>query len=398
MATNFIKFIEGIIRTPRRLLVTSVLPVVFLAFGLTNCSGEGVFSSEINANVTPLLTPVSIAYNPPATLNLEGSSGGLHLNSTATDIWIDVAACNSGYTFTATAAIPNAFVRLYKTDLGCIAKLRKFTFQSKIYSATATGATDLSEANWDVAGSVAVFANESDSTDVINVFVEDPIDGDNTGGVEASEVIQFSFTDIAEGTASSVSESEASTSATLTVQGQDTPEFRLVQSRYLSTTSGGAGEMSFTLECFDDDGAGGGSGITITGTTATDWACNGDLMDAQHDILDYLLFPDSDLAATGAPTIDELNDLFDTTYSGSVREIAGTAGAAIVEAGNDDLHSNTLTFGGFYTSDSSPIETQGGAIYPSNLDHILAVRLKDSSGNTLSYLFFDVSIASITQN
>jgi len=391
MATQFIKkFTKEFIRTPlQRLLVTSVLPVSFLAFGLTYCSNEGgFFSSDLNAKVTPLLVPVSLVYQPKASLSLQGDEGGLNLAS-GTSLWVSVDGCDSGYTFTS-ALLTNAFVRLYKSDINCKVKLKKFTYQSKVYESGVAGATDFT--TW-AANDTAVFAVSGDAADQIRVFVSDPV---NLAGVESSEAIVYKFTDIAAGTAVSPSQSDVSTSATLAVDGQDPPQFKMINAEFLGIVSGGSAEMAFTFECWDLSGNV-GSNVTGTGTTTQ---CEGDYLDASQNILDYLLVPDAELDSAGSPTIEEANDFFELPiasqgYSENIREIATTE---IIPIGGSDDFSNVVASGGFETSSTSPLVTEGGAIYASNLTHDFIIRRKDSIGNTLSYEYFVVNIASITQN
>jgi len=119
--------------------------------------------------------------------------------------------------------------------------------------------------------------------------------------------------------------------------------------------------------------------------------------------LDYIFVPTSLTLANGGSlvtdiTVGEANDAF-VAATGILAARAITSGF-VIDPGGSDLNSNTVTNGGFYTSNASPLPTGTSPIYPSNLAYVFILRMRDTTGaqNTLSYLYFYVNIASITQS
>ena len=329
----------------------------------------------LGRNPTPV--KVSLEYLPPVAVNLENHPMGLGLVSTGSSLAVSVDGCASGYTVGSAGSpttIASGVVNLYNGDRSCLVKLQRFTLGSTNYSSVATGATNFS--TW-TAGSVATFANTSSSTDTIKVYVIQQVDSPLTG----SSAVIYKFTDIASTTTSSLSQSAVTTPVPLTVQGQAAPNFTLVQGRYLSTNSNGSGNLSFTLAC----------GATVSGTGASE-TCSGVNLTTQ---LDYIFIADA--YSQGAITVGQANSAFAANTPIAITA-TGTGGTGTtVAAGGTDLNSNTVTNGGFYTSNSSPLVTGTTAIYPSNLSYVFMLRQRDGSGNTMSYLYFYVNIASITQ-
>ena len=359
-------------------VLASVLPtsVVTLALGLAGCGSSLV--GGLGRDPTPV--KVKLEYLPPVAVNLENmenKSMGLGLVSTGTSLAVSVDGCASGYTV-GSAATPQTItsvVNLYNGDYTCLVKLQRFTLGATSYSSVATGATNFS--TW-TAGSVATFANVSSSTDTIKVYVIQQVDSPLSG----SSAVIYKFTDIASATTSSLGQSAVSTPVPLTVQGQTAPNFTLVQGRYLSTNSNGSGNLSFTLAC----------GTTVSGTGASE-TCSGVNLTTQ---LDYIFIPDA--YSQGAITVGQANSAFGANTPTAITA-TGTGGTGTtIAAGGTDLNSNTVTNGGFHTSNSSPLITGSTPIYPSNLAYVFILRQRDGSGNTMSYLYFYVNIASITQS
>lgn len=342
--------------------------ISFASLGLLwSCSGPLDSSKSINAGKLFDEVPFNLKYQAEGLQLSHSEVESLNLATVATNIYVSVSGCASGYTLSSTL-MTNAFVRLFNGDEGCLVKLEQFNFGSIVYSATGTNAVPFT--NW-LANDIATFENTSDDTDVIKVYVTAQV---TQGGVTNGDSITYLFTDFKEGTSSALPQVDITTSAGLTVGGAEVPTFSITESRLLSMNANGTANMSFTLEC---DSA-------MTGSSNPTYACDSALL---QDDLDYVLVHDT--YSGGSLTVDNANDAF----AGSPVSI----GSLIVAPGGNDLDGNTLTNGGFYSSNASPLISTGGAIFPSNLSHVLIIRRQDSNNDTTGYLYFYVTIASITQ-
>lgn len=383
-----------------------------LTFGLWNCSGSGLFSGgklDIKSKTTPI--PISILYRPSQTqtLNLETGTGdeGLGLVSTATNLFVSVSGCASGYTVGSGAsptAITSGVVNLYKGDYTCLVKLEKFTLGSVTYSSQGTSAVAF---NTYAAGGYATFqdvANTGNASSnpewLIKVFVAQQV----SSPLLTSDSIVYNFTDIAAGATNTISQANVSTPVPLSATGKPAPNFTVAHARYLTTNSNGSGALSFSLAC-----AGTSSG---SGTSQT---CDGVNLTTQ---LDYIFKKDT--YSQGAITVADANTAFgantptpitdDGTDGGSAGggSTASVTGRTIPVAGSDTLcafspytHNNTIANGGFCTQENPPLVTGTVPVYTNgSLNNIFILRMRDTTGaqNTLSYLYFYVNIAAITQN
>ena len=334
---------------------------VFLLFLLSHCSNKDTLSySQIKFPIS-----IKLSYDTPKSLNLEsGDSQDLNLVSTGTNLVISVSNCASGYTLSS-FTITSGIVNLYKGDKNCLVKLKGFTLGSVSYSPT--GGTDFT--TW-LNNDIATFKNIAGS-DTIKVFVSSQV---TQAGVQTSDTIVYKFTDVASTITSNLGNTTVSTPVPLTINGQAAPNFTLTQARYLSTNATGSANMSFTLEC----------GSTLTGSTLSTYACSSALLNSQ---LDYIFI--HDYYSQGSITVSQANFAFSTVTPTAV-------GSLIVAPGSSDLNSNTLTKGGFYTSNAFPLVTGTTPVYPSGLNNVFMLRWRDAGGNTLSYLYFYVTINAIT--
>lgn len=352
----------GFLRIKRlSILFASSLIIISISF-LSSCSNKDVLSISSKK----FSVPVTVLYNIPRSLNLEeGDSTNLNLVTTATNLVISVSNCSSGYSISP-ASISSGLVNLYNGDPNCLVKLTSFTIGSTTYSAT--GGTDFT--SW-LNNDVATF-KDTGSASTIKVFVNSQV---TQAGVQLSDTVVYKFTDIASSTASDLSTSVVSTPVPLSASGQPAPDFTLTQTRYLSTNPNGSANMSFTLQC----------GSSMTGSSIPTYACSSILLNSQ---LDYILIPD--VYSQAALTVAQANSAFSSNTPTSV-------GSLIVAPGASDLNSNTLTNGGFYTSNDSPLTPGSNPIVPDNLNSVFILRSRDTSGNTLAYLYFYVVIPTLTQ-
>lgn len=331
---------------------------------LIGCSAPDISSKSLNGREL-LDIPVNFGPKTQSLLLSDSETGYFRLATVATNVYLSVSGCSSGYSLPSTL-VSNAFIRLFKGDESCLVKLEQFNFGSVTYAATGSNSVAFSN---HLSGDIAVFQNTSDENDVINLFVNSQV---TQGGLNELDTVSYAFTDRDSGTENNIEESNVIVSAGLTVGGADVPEFSITETRFLSMNANGTANLSFTLEC---DAA-------LTGSSNPTYACENALL--QSD-LDYILTHDT--YSGGSLTVDDANDAF---AAGSPT----TIGSLIVTAGGTDLDGNTLTNGGFYTSNASPLATTNGAIYPSNLSHVLMIRRQDSNDDTTGYLYFYVTIGS----
>ena len=379
--TKKIQQYTGVTRRALKFLIPSA-GAVLLSLQLVDCSRGGSGSSSLDITQKPdALIPMSVVYKPKASLALEGESsggmmgGGLDLVNTATNMYVKVGGCASGYALNTSTQINSGVVNLYKTDHGCVVKLQQFTLTiggvADTYSNTGVGSHDFT--TW-LVGDTATFLGTGGSTDLVNVYV---ISQASQGGVQGSDTVQYAFTDIASGSTNNVSQANVSSAVPLSVSGQAAPNFTMSQARFLSTNADGSANMSMTLQC----------GVAETGSSAANYACSGMTLSSQ---LSYILI--SDAYSQGTITVAQALAAFSAN---SPTSVGVSSNSYSVAPGGNDGQGNTLTNGGFYTPS---LVTGSTPIYPSNLNNVFMLRAQDSGGNTLSFLYFYVDIASITQS
>lgn len=339
-----------------RLRSACVIPFfVLLALSLENCGRD----RRHDRNKVPL--PIALVRSSDG-FGLD-DGGGLNLVSTGTNLVISISGCSSGNTVGA-VNVSTSTVILYSGDQTCLVKLLSFKLGTTTYSATAAGATNFT--TW-LNNNTATFANISLSTDTIKVFVTSQV---TQGGVTGSDSIVYSFTDIATGTAKSLSQSAVSNGVTLpSLTSITTPNFTIQQTNYLGITTAGNLKFAFTLACAS----------TVTGSSLATYACGSYVMQSQ---IDYIFIPD--IYSQGAITYAQADIAFQ--YN-----VATTTGNLIAAAGGTDTSGNTITNGGFYTSTTSPLTT---LLFPgSNTNYVLILRGKDINGSILGYQYFYVNVA-----
>jgi len=361
--------------------------------------------------------PVSVSYIAPQAASLELAGGdGLELVTTATALKVEVASCATGYIFGgSTGGTITSVVNLYNGDQSCIVKLHGFTISGFNYTDANNGAVAFS--TW-TAGSVATFskvASGATAGDLIKVFVNTQVSSPVTG---ASTVV-YNFTDISQGTTNTLSQSSVSTAVPLSVVGKAAPNYGgtnlpttggVAYARYLSTNSNGSGNMSFTILCAS----------TVTGSSPAFTCPNTDGSgDLQSTEISYTMVPDTYNACISssptAITVAQANTIFSGTaqFTGQVvtaipsalsATSGGGAAGQIAAAGTDNWGNTGLTHGGFDTASiltgATPIYSGASASWANGyqyLNDVLMIRRLDASSNALSYLYWCINIAAITQ-
>ncbi len=347
---------------PRFILVSVFwMPLLaLLYFTFHSCSNDE------NSDLVAVEIPISVTYQPSTELAQEEDS--LELVSSATVVTASISGCSSGYT--AGTTVQTSTITMYLTDKNCLVKLQSFIFQNTTYSATATGATNFT--TW-LAGDAASFASTASSTNVIKVKVGTQV---TQAGILNTDVVSYLFTDISSTTTQNLTQPSVSTPVPLSVSGKS-PNFTLTAARTLAINANGSYSVSFTLQC----------GVLQTGSGATA-ACDGATLQATTPAqLSYIFIPD--VYSQGALDVTQLTAAFGANTPTSV-------GTLTVNPGGADLNGNTLTNGGFYTSNASPLVTGTTPVYPSALNYVFMLRRSDSFSNALGYLYFYVTFPSFS--
>jgi hypothetical protein len=357
---------------------------------------------------------MSLDYVAPQAQNLELRGSSLGLVATGTALKVEVSDCITGYTFGGSTGtlVSSGFVNLYNGDRGCIVKLHEFAYGAFTYNDTNHGAVAFSA--W-TAGSVATFskvASGSTPGDLIKVFVNAQVTSPVT-----TTPIAYAFTDIAAGTTSTLGQGAVSTAVPLSAVGKAAPNYAGANSvtggvafaRYLSTNTDGSGNMSFTIACAS----------TVTGTTP-DFTCpNSDALGDEQDVaISYSMVPDlySTCKTAATPlTVANAESIFSGTpvFTGQVvtavpSTLSATSGGVspgqIGPAGTDNYANANITNGGFDTitllTGATPIYSGGSSDWANGyqyLNDILIIRRRDAAANNLSYLYYCINIAAITQ-
>lgn len=346
---------------------------MLILFG--SCSvAEKVFqggSSGASSGRKLLPIPVTVSFADSILNSNTDESTPLALVSTATNLFASVGGCLSGYTVSSTS-ITTGVVPIYQLDRSCVIKLDKFTFGSTTYSNAGVNVVDFT--TWQV-NDVATFQSTLSASDLIKVFVGTQV---TQSGVLSTDTVSYRFTDIANFTTQSLSSANVVRAVPLTVEGAAAPNFVITEARLLSVNANGSGNLSFTLQCSD----------LLSGSSLPSYGCANSSLSGSNAILnselDYIFIPDT--YSQGTLTTVQVDAAFTSNTATAV-------GASIVAPGQQDLNGNTLTNGGFYTSNSSPLLTGTTPFSPSNLNYVFMLRRKNSSGITMSYIYYYIVLS-----
>jgi len=422
---------------PRSLLTTILAASVgvVLAASLLDCSSQkGLFTSGSGARLQLIPIPMKLEYQAPQATNLEltggSSDGSLGLLATASTFKVEVSGCITGYTYGgATGNTISTVVNLYNGDRGCIVKLHRFDLNSTTYSDATTGGTGVVPFTvWD-GTQVATFSNAAPgvgqpslATNLISVFITTPL----SNPVSTSSSVVYKFTDVAAGTTNTLAQSAVSTAVPLSAVGKDAPNYAgsntvstggVAFARYISTNTDGSGNMSFTIACTTpvlDPGA-----DTLPPFTCTNVDGSGDIQDVA---IRYALVPDTYSACkTSATTLTVANanaifsgtPVFTAQTFTAVSASKATAGTIpspgtvgqILATGADNSGNSGITNGGFCTvpmlTGATPIYSGADVAWANGyqyLNDLLILQRRDASTNILSYLYYCINIAAITQS
>lgn len=274
-------------------------------------------------------------------VNVAEDTSSLNLLAAATSYSIDLDGCVSGHTATATDA--SSGLKVYKFDQGCLAKLTQFVANG------ITWVPDVNFTTW-AAGDTATFMDQAINANKISVSVSEQLDDPISG----TENVTYLFSEIVAGADNTVVEATVADSHTMAVNGQGAPDFTITSIDFSGMTAAGAGQFIFHFDC----------AIAQTGTGATT-ACR----DVNLSELTYKLVEDT---YGGTLTMADAQALF-------------PAGETAVNTATD-IH--TVGNGGFNSA-----VVDGPAPISAKSNMILILQAAD-----LSYLYFNVDVATITQD
>jgi len=169
----------------------------------------------------------------------------------ATAFSISLTGCVS--TNSAVVDESKAYLELYEFDRNCLAKLTRFTLNNTVYLPKAGSDFD----TWQV-GDMAVFEKVGAvPADELTVEVISTI----TNPVTAAGAIRYQFSEITQEDTETLGEAVVRESASLTVDGQAAPNFRINQVRLVNVTNTGNGEFRIQLECKNQAMTGAGTNL-----------------------------------------------------------------------------------------------------------------------------------------
>ncbi len=285
----------------------------------------------------------------------------LSLAADATAFTISLSDCASTHTATVTEAV--AYLEVYEFDRNCIVKLTEFTLNGLVYTpksgADFTSWQTNDTATFEVSG--ATPANEL-KLEVLSTI---------SNPVVAAGSIHFQFSEITVGATETLAEAVVRESASLSVNGQASPNFEIKQVSLVGITAIGNGEFRIQLGC---------KGQAVTGT-GVNILCYDVLLssismvlaeDTYGSVLTQTNLDDIFTAASGGKQIDMTTEAF----------IAGGGTPAITNGGF--ITANTGDADVMVMAGTKPIVTKPNMIF------IL------KSGP--SYTYFNIDVTTITQN
>lgn len=340
--------------------------LTLLLLFLFSCSEEQKFKEKENYALSAIeedreLVEISLKVSEASSLSLEGTSKSPSIVDLPV---VSVGGCQSGFRSERISPSARSTMSLYERDENCVVKLEQFEMGSKTY--TVVGENSESFSSW-LPGDRAVFQNVDNKEDVIDVFVKSQV---SQKGLSASDIVIYTISNLDEGTKSIISQAAASNAIPIALRGGKIPSFSMKQARFLLINPDGSADLSFTLECEQ----------TLEGSSP-DYTCDGASL---QDDLDYIFIPD--IYSPGEISLEEAEDAFASNSPLSI-------GSMVLSPGSSDSYGVSLSYGGFYTSESDPLKT-GPSIYPDDTNYVFLMRRSNVEGS--GFLYFNVSIPSIS--
>lgn len=226
------------------------LPALFAVTLLSSCAQEEPVQYTEDKETATEATQKRRLF-PWQTSVAPAKSSSLALSADATAFTMTLSGCVS--THTATVDETKAYLELYEFDRNCLVKLTTFTLNGKVYTPKAGSLFD----TWQV-GDIARFEVALASpADELTVTVVSTV----TNPVTAAGSVHYQFSEITNAGTETIGEAVVRESASIEVNGQAAPNFRINQVQLVNITATGNGEFRFQLECKDE--AVTGTGVNI---------------------------------------------------------------------------------------------------------------------------------------
>jgi hypothetical protein len=292
---------------------------------------------------TPVQEQVQVA------LSLHGSAGsGLQLTDAAS-FRMALDGCSSGLAY---PEITTATIAVYKNDVDCKVKLLSFVLNGVTW--VAGNAAPFS--TW-APGDTAQFVNQADASMTTKVVVQSQLNSPISG----SESVSYAFTQSLVGGGETIAPDAVAAGHTLSVSGQDAPQFTISSIRWAGMTAAGAGQFVFTLDCM----------AAVSGSGESE-ACSG----LRLSDVKYKLVQDT---YGGSLTLEQAGDIFAAGGANSV-DVADRLAAGAGGTVN----------GGFVTASGSDVLTGPGQMH-ANPNMLLVIQAAN-----VSYRHFNIDVSTLS--
>ncbi len=293
-------------------------------------------------------------------IEITAAETGLSLAANATAFSIDLTGCAS--THSATVTETKAYLEVYEFDRNCLAKLTTFTLNSKTYTPKTGSTFD----DW-LTGDVATFeVSGASPADELTVTVISTL----ANPVVAAGTIHYEFSEVTQGATETLGEAVVRESASLSVDGQASPNFSINQVELVDITANGNGEFRIQLECNN----------TVTGTGAN-ILCD----DVRLDSI-YMVLAEDTYASD--PTLTDLQAIYTAASGGKQIDMS-------TEAFTAGQGTPALVKGGFITADTGDADVMVMAGTKPIVTHPNMIFVLKSGP---SYTWFYINVTTITQS
>lgn len=341
-------------------------------FEESSAAQDGRFAPVKQARQSQSLSLVEIPitveqYQDQNELTLTDDGFFLTAKAAATSYKLSVANCLSGYSQTGVTA---STVKVYEFDSACTAQLTEIVFDGVTYDLTHADAVAWSGTGVGATATMVdttATAGASNSTD--REQLEVIIDATFTATVQSADVLTFSFRQVVKESDVTLAVSVVDDDGhTVTVSGNEAPNFTLSTTTLRGLGAGGEAQFEFELTCAN----------AITGSSFVDYKCDDVLL---ADI-QYTLVLDTFSGTMTRADLDEARDDTGATYdAGAIAVLTGD----VFATGNGGF--KTLGTGG--TTYISATDAAATNIH-TDVNLILILEANDS------YQYFNVDVTPVS--
>ena len=202
--------------------------------------GCGIDASKDENNASDEIIEDSIENNDlmDVNINFKTKQAGILLTAIANTYSLTIDNCASGYSLTVNES--SQFIKAYKSDWNCLAKLNNFSVNGYFFEPDPLDPFT----TWQV-GDKATFVAIEDPSNQITVEVmstlNSPISGD--------EVISYAFYDINKGDDENIGKDAVSDPHAISIHGELAPNFNVGKVSYLGMNPDGSGQFLIKLNC-----------------------------------------------------------------------------------------------------------------------------------------------------